>query len=228
MDMMKIMNVRALVILGLVSLVIMTGCIGEEKKNGDIGTPSPQATPEQEVIVTPIAQWTSESGTYSGVSSSTGSMLEKYDLNKLVSMSDNVVIGDVSSILPSKWNTPDGKKPTDFNNASYTIYTDATIEVGESLKGSLSTTHITVRMLGGTVGKDVQSVEDQPSFDTNEKVLIFLKKDSDPRTKDIGYEHFTTVGLAQGKISILPNNDVIIGDEKMSLDNAKIRITGKG
>lgn len=215
----KKLNIWILVAIGLI--IIVTGCIGEQKKNGDIVTPTPQETPVQKE--TPVSKETPESGI---VSSSTGTMLEKYDLKKLVSMSDNIVIGDVSGVLPGRWNTPDGKIPTDHNNASYTIYTDANIQVGESLKGPLSSTNIIVRTLGGTVEYDKQIVEDQPSYSANEKVLLFLKKDNDPRTKDIGIEHFVTVGLVQGKISILPNNDVIIGDEKMSLDDAKIRITG--
>jgi len=54
--------------------------------------------------------------------------------------------------------------------------------------------------------------------------MVFLKNDNDPRTKDIGNEHMVTTGLIQGKINILQNNDIVIGGEKMSLDDAKNRI----
>lgn len=54
-----------------------------------------------------------------------------------------------------------------------------------------------------------------------------MKNDADPRTKDIGDKHFVTAGLAQGKISVLQNNVTVIGDEKMSLDDARERIKGK-
>lgn len=205
-----------LVIFGLMTIVIMTGCINDAKKNGDIAKQTPQG-----IIVTPISQGTSGRA----VSSSTSYILEKYDLKKLVSMSDNIIIGDVSNVLPSKWNTPDGKRPSENNNTPpYIIYTDTNIKIVENLKGSLNST-IIVRTLGGTVGQDTQNVEDQPSYNINEKVLIFLKKDNDPRTQDIGDDHFITVGLVQGKIPISQNNDVIIGDEKMSLDDFRIRMT---
>jgi len=50
-------------------------------------------------------------------------------------MSDNIIIGEVSDILPSRWNTPDGKRPTiDSNSTMLLIYTDANINVEESSK----------------------------------------------------------------------------------------------
>jgi hypothetical protein len=144
-------------------------------------------------------------------------------------MSDSVVIAEVVSVLPSRWNTINGEKPVNNeNNLPSTIYTDANVKIVESLKGSLDNATITVRTLGGTVGQDKQQVENQPSYSANENVLIFLKNDNDPRTKDIGDSHFITTGLMQGKISIPESNELIIGDEKMSLDEAKIVITGKG
>ena len=222
----KISNLPILAVFGIAMLIIVAGCVSPNKENenktSDVSQTG-QVTPEQETIVTPVTQETPASG----ISSSTGDMIERYSLEKLASMSDSVVIGEVTNVLPSKWNTPDGNKPLN-NDIPYVIYTDANIKIGEYLKGILSTKTITVRVLGGTVGQDRQDVEDQPSYVANEKVLIFLKKDNDSRTKDIGGEHLTTVGLVQGKISISQNNDIFIGDEKISLDNAKVRIIGKG
>ncbi len=200
------------VILGLILLITISGCVNEEKK--DNGTIVPQETPSKD--------------TPKGVSSSTGSMLEKYDIKKLISMSDNIIIGDVSEVLPSMWNTPDGKRAPNDNREDLFIYTDAKIKIGESLKGSLDTDTVVVRVLGGSVEPYGQYSEDQPSYKTNEKVLVFLKKDSNPRTQDVGIGHMTTTGLIQGKISISQNNQVIIGDEKMSLDDVKNKITESG
>ena len=194
---------------------MLAGCVDKEKENGDFGKPIPQGTPE--VSTTPVQ------GT-SGVSSSTSTILEKYDLKQLVSMSDNIIIGEVSEVMSSRWNTPDGKRPAiDNNDTTLLIYTDANIKIEESLKGS-SNPDIVVRILGGIVEPHGQSSEDQPSYITKEKVLVFLKRDNDPRTKDVGGEHMTTAGLIQGKIPILQNNDVIIGGERMTLEDAKNRI----
>lgn len=210
-------NIWIPVILGLMLLVTISGCVNDEKK--DNGTLVPQETPSKD---------TSSKDTPKGVSSSTGSMLEKYDIKKLISMSDNIVIGDVSDVLPSRWNTQDGKRPINTNDGKpYVIYTDNNIKIEESLKGSLGTSTILVRTLGGTVDRDGQSVEDEPSYSVNEKLLIFLKDDNNFKTKDFGDKHFVTVGNIQGKISILQNN-VVIGGEKMSLDDVRIKIAEDG
>lgn len=195
-------------IISIMALVIVTGCIDREKKNTDIGPSTPEKTP---ITV---------------ISSSSEGIMEKFNLQKLVSMSDSIVIGKVTEVFQSEWNTPDGKKPVN-NPASNIIYTDVNIKVLEYIMNPLDSTAITVRMLGGIVGQDSLIIEDQPSYSTGETVLLFLKNDDDPRTKDIGDKHFVTAGLAQGKISILQNNQTVIGDEKMSLDDLRARITGK-
>jgi hypothetical protein len=209
------------VILGLAILIAITGCIDKGK------LASTNLTNEQNVIATPIHQKISDVG----ISSSTSGMMERFNLDKLVSLSDSVVIAEVVDILPSRWNTQNGEKPTVNDGISHIIYTDITIKIVEYLKGSLgNTTDNTtiVRTIGGMVGQDKQYVEDQPSYNVNEKVLIFLKNDSDPRTVDIGNKHFVTTGSMQGKITIPANNEVIIGDTKLSLEEAKIAITGRG
>jgi hypothetical protein len=166
------------------------------------------------------------------MSSSTSGIIERYNLDKLIYMSDSIVIAEVIDLLPSRWSTPNGNKPTVNNGMLYTIYTDANIKIVEYLKGSpgniTDNAIITVRMLGGTVGQDKQYVEDQPSYSVHERVLVFLKNDSDRRTIDIGGKHFVTVGMMQGKISIPADNKIIIGDVKMSLEEARVVIAGKG
>jgi hypothetical protein len=192
----------------MIALVIVTGCINGEKKNADIGTATPEKTP---VTI---------------ISSSSEGIMEKFNLQKLVSMSDSIVVGKVTEVFKSEWNTPDGKKPVNIRTSDI-IYTDANIKVLEYIRNPLDAPAITVRVLGGIVGEDGQKIEDQPSYGQGETALIFLKKDDDPRTKDIGEKHFVTAGLAQGKISIFQNNEVVIGDEKMSLDDLRSRIKGK-
>lgn len=196
----------------LVTIILVTGCV-EDKKD----------QPKDQPIVTPIPGKTPESTTPGTIVPDTQGIMEKYSLEKLISMSDSIVIGTTLDIS-SKWNTPDGKKSiTDSNDF---IYTDVDIKSEEYLKNPSSAEIITVRVLGGTVGQDTSDVEDQPSFKTGEKVLIFLKEDTDPRTKDIGGKHLVVAGLIQGKITISENNDVTIGDEKMTLENVRIKVKG--
>ena len=79
MDFKKARNVWILIVFGLIAMVIATGCIGEEKKNDSEVVPTSRVTPEQEVVVDPVSQETSGSG----ISSSTGSMMERYSLERL-------------------------------------------------------------------------------------------------------------------------------------------------
>jgi len=196
-----------LVITSIIALAIITGCVGE-RTNENNTTLTPEKTPVDVI------------------SSSSNGIMEKFNLPKLVSMSDIIVVGNVTEVFQSKWNTPDGNKPMN-NSASNMIYTDVNIKVLEYIHNPLDATAITVRVLGGIVGQDSINIEDQASYSPGETVLLFLKNDADPRTKDIGDKHFVTAGLAQGKISVLQNNTTIIGDEKMSLDDARKRIKGK-
>lgn len=214
---------RTLLIFVLSTSVIITGCI-EENKAGAVPTPQKTSeiiTPKETPIITPIE-------TSSVINSGTDAIMERYSLDKLLSKADSIVVGEVIEILQSKWNTIDGKKPENRSDQSYYIYTDNRIKVGEYLKNPLSMETVTVRVLGGIVGQDKMVVEDQPFFSVNENVLVFLKKDDDARTKDVGGQHYVTVGAMQGKISILQNNEAIVGDEKVSMGDLRVRISGKG
>jgi hypothetical protein len=61
-----------------------------------------------------------------------------YNHEELIEYSDTIVIGTVKEILPSRWNTKDGKhpgKPTaELDYFDDTIYTDIVISVDEYLK----------------------------------------------------------------------------------------------
>jgi hypothetical protein len=214
-------NTGIFVIFGLMVLIAITGCVDKGKLT-DVNSTNGKS------VATPIYQGISDAG----ISSSTSGIMERYNLDKLVSMSDSVVIAEVVDISPSRWNTQNGEKPTVNDGIPHTIYTDVDIKIIEYLKGSLSNTTdnttITVRTMGGTVGQDKQYVENQPSYNVNEKVLVFLKNDSDPRTRYIGTKHLVTTGSIQGKITIPTSNEIIIGDIKMSLEEAKVIIAGKG
>lgn len=67
-----------------------------------------------------------------------------------------------------------------------------TVAVERTLKGT-SAAQVTVRVAGGTVGGQTQTVEDSAHFAVGELVLVFLEPDVDG---------FRVVGGFQGKFSI--------------------------
>ncbi|MFZ2500230.1 hypothetical protein [Methanosarcina sp.] len=141
---------------------------------------------------------------------------------ELNNYSDTIIIGTVKEILPSKWNTADGKRPANTDEAfspSCLIYTDVVISIDEYLKNPLPSKEVTVRVWGGTVRNDNLMAEDEPSFETGEKVLLYLMKDSSPGTKDIAPEHFRVTGLLQGKYTLNDDGKATRLGEDTTLDD---------
>jgi hypothetical protein len=140
--------------------------------------------------------------------------------DELSNRSDTIVMGTVKERLPSKWNSIDGKKPgatTKFSPYNL-IYTDIIISVDKYLKNPLSSKEVRVRVAGGTVGNDTLTMQDEPSFKTGEKVLLYLMKDDSPGTKDIGPDHFVVTGLLQGKFTLTDDGKAVRPDETVSQD----------
>lgn len=156
------------------------------------------------------------------ITSSMSASLPALNHMELNNYSDTIVIGTVKEILLSKWNTADGKRPANTDEAfspSCLIYTDVVISIDEYLKNPLSSEEITVRVEGGTVGNDALTAEDEPSLETGEKVLLYLVKDSSPGTKDIAPEHFRVTGLLQGKYTLNDDGTATRPGEDTTLDD---------
>ncbi len=140
----------------------------------------------------------------------------------LAEKSDSIVIGQVKEVLPSRWNTPDGKKPepTDKMPASKeeseqkqkenNIYTDVIIKVDQQIKNKSTPAEVIVRTLGGKVGVDEQ-IEDDAKFEVGEKVLLFLTKE-DPFTDNSAGTHYRITGWKFGKFSITMDNQAVRPD----------------
>lgn len=203
--MIKQRNSWVWIAMALAAAVVAAGCVGENKEKNNIITETPQKP----------------------TSVVSDKLMEKHSIEKLESMADTIIIGEVIGIQPSRWSTPDGKKPTEIGNISYIIYTDVVIKVEKYLKNPSNTINIIVRVLGGTVGGDSLEVEDQPSFNLKEELLIFLKKDSDPITENVGDEHLVTAGLFQGKM-LIQNGEVITESGKMTIDELRAKLSGIG
>jgi len=123
--------------------------------------------------------------------------------NELKSMSENadlIVTGKVIN-QNSSWNKDKTR-----------IYTQATIQVEESLKGNTGGSSVVVRYLGGEVGDVGELYSHMPKFEDQEEVLVFLKKNNN----NIDYKVFNG---ENGKISVI--NDPKTG-EKVTTSNVQI------
>jgi len=144
-----------------------------------------------------------------------------YTNEELRDNSDTIVIGTVKEILPPRWNTVDGKRPHKLlNKLEYPddiIYTDIVISVDEYLKNPLSSNELIVRVTGGTVGDFRMTTDADPSFNTDEKVLLYLRKDERSSTKDIGPEHFLVTDYYRGKYTLTEDGKAITPDETVTL-----------
>jgi hypothetical protein len=148
------------------------------------------------------------------LSGESSSLLIALNHTELSSHSDTIITGTVKEILPSKWNSVDGKRPDEDVRFSpfNLIYTDIIISVDKYVKNPLSSKEIIVRVEGGTVGNDTLVTESEPAFQPGEKVLLYLMKDDSPGTKDIGPEHFIVTGCLQGKYTLTDGKAIRPGE----------------
>jgi hypothetical protein len=147
--------------------------------------------------------------------------MEKFTYADLNNRSYAIVIGTVKEILPPKWNTVDGKQPdkgvTELSSDDL-IYTDIFINVEKYVKNPLPSKDVVVRVVGGTVENVTMSSDDESSFKSGERVLLYLSKDTHPDTKDVGSEHFVVTGHMQGKFTLTADGQAIANDENITLD----------
>jgi len=154
-----------------------------------------------------------------------------YTHEELRDYSDTILIGTVKEILPPRWNTIDGKYPNKSPaelNSTNIIYTDIIISVDEYLKNSLSSAEVIVRITGGTIGNVSMSTDADPSFNTSEKVLLYLNRDDNPYTKDISPEHFVVLDFHRGKYTLTDEGKAITTDETVTLDELLSTINQTG
>lgn len=147
--------------------------------------------------------------------------LEKLSYEDLSRESDVILIGEVQEIHPARWNTPDGKMPTDSTDnlqSDDTIYTDTTVNVDQYLKNPLSSDEITVRIEGGAVDNVIVLTDYESHFTKGEMVLLYLNEGPSPLIGDIGPEHFTVTGHKQGKFTVTGGGKAIGCDETISLE----------
>lgn len=105
--------------------------------------------------------------------------------DEMVRRAAHIVEGVVRSV-ESKWNADKSQ-----------IHTFINIDVIKQIKGEFDKDQVEIqlRVLGGTVGDITMVIVDAPSFEVNEKVVLFLRPN---------FEHwlFPVVGFNQGKLRI--------------------------
>ncbi len=107
----------------------------------------------------------------------------KVGIRELTRKAEDIVVGKVLS------------KKCSWNENRTQINTYITLQVKKNLTEELINDIITVKHLGGQMGKTGFFVSDAPSFREQEEVLLFLSNSEEPGTKEV-------VGDAQGKFSI--------------------------
>ena len=87
------------------------------------------------------------------------------------------------------------KQTSSWNENKTRIYTHATIQVDDYIKGNNGRNSVSVIYPGGEVGDIGELYSHMPRFEKNEEVLLFLKKDSKNAS-------FKVVNGEDGKISV--------------------------
>jgi hypothetical protein len=111
------------------------------------------------------------------------------------------------------------QQSSSWNEDNTRIYTKATIEVEEYLKGINNGNSITVTYLGGEVGDVGEMYSHMPRFVDNEEVLVFLKKDKmSPDYKVFNGEN--------GKISVIddPKTGKKVTTSNVQINSLKAQI----
>jgi hypothetical protein len=111
--------------------------------------------------------------------------VEKLTIEELTAKADSILIGEVTD-------------STCYQEGEGNIYTQVTLSVEQTIKGETEE-EVVIRVAGGKVNGQVLWVEDAPTFQLGERVVVFLEED------DGG---FGVVGWFQGKFSIDKNNMV--------------------
>ncbi len=99
-----------------------------------------------------------------------------------------------------------------WNEDRSRIYTNATIQVEEYLKGNTNEGSIVVTYLGGEVGDVGELYTHMPRFEDDEEILVFLKR-------DLRTSNFKVFNGEEGKLSIVYDKKT---GEKITTSNVQI------
>jgi hypothetical protein len=135
-----------------------------------------------------------------GFYSTSFAQLKSSDVESMSKNADVIITGKVT------------QQSASWNENKTRIYTQATIQVDEYLKGNSNGSSLVVIYPGGEVGDVGETYSHLPKFQDNEEVLVFLKKDE----KSTNYKVFNG---ENGKISVLSDPQT---GEKVTTSNLKV------
>jgi hypothetical protein len=148
------------------------------------------------------------------------------DFDTLVAHSDVIALGQVTRVMPSRWNTPNGKLPPGITvqniPVDLTIYTDGEFTIEQLLKGDVSAPQLRVRTFGGHVDQDSLTVEHEPSLAADQEYVLFLISDTG-RTADIDPGHYLITGGGDSVYAI-SDGTATSGSEQWSVPDLVSRI----
>lgn len=106
-----------------------------------------------------------------------------------------------------------------WNENKTRIYSQATIQVEEYLKGNNNSGPVVVSYPGGEVGEVGEMYSHMPRFENNEEVLVFLKKDDEST-------NYKVLNGEEGKINVLidPETGEKITSLNVSVNSIKAQI----
>lgn len=113
-----------------------------------------------------------------------------------------VIRSRVSQVLPPRWSTPDGSRPSDPFNSDEGIYTPVKITVLETYRGT-TPSEIILNISGGVIGQDEVRVipKELFTFTAGEEVLLFLARgDGSPNGSSMAYwDRYTVTADRQAR-----------------------------
>jgi hypothetical protein len=150
----------------------------------------------------------------------------KFNLNEFVEVSDVILTGHVTDILPSQI----GYSPVYYGDQKI-IYTDVIIEVDKYLCGDFKPDKIAVRIDGGRIGNQIFIADNEADFSRGESVLLFLFQDPNyemtPVPEGIDAKaYYRTMRLFQGKFTINGDKATNLRGDTISVSQTE-RLAGR-
>jgi hypothetical protein len=128
----------------------------------------------------------------SSPSQSSVGIVEKLTVEELTARADSILVGEVTDIVCHQ-------------ESEGNIYTQVTLAVEQTIKGQKKEA-VNLSVPGGELNGQTLWVEDAPSFQRGERVVVFLEE-----REGI----FTVVGGFQGKFTI-DNNNTVSGNKPLT------------
>lgn len=142
--------------------------------------------------------------------------LPHYTIDDKINKAELILIGKVTTTLPSMWMGPNGSDPKDASEKEIIrargLFTDSLLSVNQILKGELAGSQVRVRVFTGKTKKVVWTSDAQPSYVKGKVYLLFLREDTGPTTY-VSPGYYKAVGAFQGVYEIVGGRAISRDDE---------------